>query len=246
MSIKKLRTWELTLPINGQTWKDIHRFLSTFCNKFAFQEEKGTTTGYPHYQIRIRTEKQYRWAELKKRFENSPLAHAHMKPTSTKASKNFDYVIKSDTRVNGPWTESSNQDELSVADLKLDIIEKSPYPWQSTVKALIEQEPHPRRINIIIEPNGNHGKSSFIKYMHVTKRIYNVHIYDDATKMMGLVINHVKKNPKTNAFTFDFNKTFSKQKEIAVYDCVESVKNGMLVDWRYDCKEMVIANPHIW
>lgn len=86
--------------------KVIHAKLVANCAKFCFQIEKAPTTGRLHLQGRIRVRAKCRLAVLKATFDQF-LPGAHWSPTvsANAASNLFSYVMKEDTRVEGPWDE---------------------------------------------------------------------------------------------------------------------------------------------
>lgn len=97
--------WCLTIPYKEITASCLSQhFKSIGCKKFTFQAEKGKTeTQYEHWQCEVSLEtKQYFSA-----FQNLlGISKAHIEPTKDYfAAKN--YCSKSDTRIEGPYTEES-------------------------------------------------------------------------------------------------------------------------------------------
>lgn len=97
MSKNAICSWDFTLKKTDDIDENIIKnILKEYCKNYAFQLEKGET-GYIHYQGRISL-------KIKSRV-GPPLFNAHWTPTSNENKSNNFYVIKSDTRILGPWTD---------------------------------------------------------------------------------------------------------------------------------------------
>ena len=73
--------------------------------KWAFQKERGES-GYLHYQGRGSLWKKKRGSELRKLLNALNVGDMHSTPTVTESiSGDAFYVMKVDTRVEGPWTD---------------------------------------------------------------------------------------------------------------------------------------------
>lgn len=144
------------------------------------------------------------------------------------------YVMKEDTRVAGPWS-----------DCKLYLGDDLPavlYPWQETVKELCMETPDDRIINYIIDPTGNTGKSKFCKLMG-----FKMNAVVLPWGRTGDLLNLVVKIGARSIYLFDLSRT--KPQDWANGDicaAMESIKNGYVVNLKYETGVFYMASPHIW
>jgi len=99
MTTNAICTFDFTAKGETNTHLSIIESLSKHCKAFVFQLEKGEQTGYVHYQGRVSLNERARKANI------LALKDAKYSPTSREGSKNFDYVMKEDTRLEGPWSD---------------------------------------------------------------------------------------------------------------------------------------------
>ena len=95
--------YDLVLPCKTFSKNDVVKMLQEWAKKYVFQKEKGST-GYLHWQIRLHLVKKRRKAELLK-LGFGKGGDLSITSASVHANNNFNYVMKKDTRVEGPWTE---------------------------------------------------------------------------------------------------------------------------------------------
>lgn len=145
-----------------------------------------------------------------------------------------EYSMKEETRVRGPWADGSRY-------LGEDLV-PSLWPWQQQVKDYIDGPVHPRTINCIIEKTGNIGKSAFCKYMAFK---YDLPVL--GWGRTGDLLHLVSKLPNKKAYLFDLART--KPKDWAngdIYSAMEGIKNGLFVNTKYECKQVIMKVPHVW
>jgi len=243
MTTKPIRTWDGTLSCehfnDNNQLKDA---LMKIAKNFAFQRER-SESGYEHYQIRIRLEKLSRFSAMVKLFDMNDagyLKKAHWTPTATKSSKTFNYVLKCQTRVAGPWTE---QNLLSDEDLKIETVRDNPYNWQKSILEEIKKEANDRNVNVICNEEGNIGKSTFCRFLGIRKLACVVPPYNDSSKIMGWIATR-KDHPR--CYVFDLPRGISAKAEKEIYSTIECLKNGRITDWRYAGTDIWIKIPHIW
>lgn len=110
-SAKECAVYDATLPADNISVDDLHSLLRPLCKKWSFQLERGAKKtekhpeGYLHYQLRL--------SLVKKKTLKSALAFllaggfkGHLTTSSTNSlTGDAFYVLKADTRVDGPWTD---------------------------------------------------------------------------------------------------------------------------------------------
>jgi hypothetical protein len=110
--------------------------------------------------------------------------------------------------------------------------------WQQQLVQRVEQPPHPREIDWIVDPDGNSGKTWISKYMlskHPNKtQVLRVGKRDD----LAFAIDETK-----SIFIFDIPRT---QMEFFQYSVVESLKDQMVFSPKYGSKTKVLPTvPHV-
>ena len=133
-------------------------------SRYSFQKEEGKT-GKPHFQGCVVFEEPISGRELReliKSYTRKVFGKGSLTYTPTHSLDDSEiYCQKEEGRLEGPFLYPSadkryrGQDLLKFADM---------YPWQQTMhQKTIVDEPDPRTIHCIVDPNGNSGKSVFAK-----------------------------------------------------------------------------------
>lgn len=114
------------------------------------------------------------------------------------------------------------------------------YAWQKKIEDIALSEPDDRAIYWFWEANGNIGKSAFIKYMIVK---HNVLFCSGGkhTDIMNLVFNQDMDN--CSCVMFDIPRA---NRGCISYASLESIKNGMVCNTKYETGVKVFNSPHIF
>lgn len=113
------------------------------------------------------------------------------------------------------------------------------YDWQKKIEDLILTEPDDRKVYWFYETKGNIGKSQFIKYCIVKHKV----LYCSGGKysdIMNLVFNSDMN--ETNCVMFDIPRA---NKGCVSYSALESIKNGMICNTKYETGVKIFNSPHI-
>lgn len=113
------------------------------------------------------------------------------------------------------------------------------YPWQEEIEKLTLTEPDDRKIYWYWESNGNIGKSAFVKYMIVKHKA----LFCDGGKKSDL-INLVFNNNMDDCRVVIWDLPRATQGHIS-YSTLESIKNGMICNTKYETGVKVFNAPHI-
>lgn len=234
----QLYCWDFTIPYDNEEPEELLQYFRTICSKGAFQLEQGESSGYKHWQGRISFNKKQR---IKQAIEllskwNPP----HVSPTTTENKNNFDYVTKERTKIGGPWFIHDNNDQNYIQlRFRGNIVWKS---WQETVINMIMKTPDDRHINVIIDNEGNKGKSFLTMYLASFKMARNVPQMKDHRDILRLVMDM----PESPCYIFDLPRATSKNDQHSIYSAIEQIKNGYAYDDRYNYKEKFFEPPHIF
>ena len=234
MSKNALCNWDITTPINQfENHMDLVKLLHKHCKKWSFQKEKGDKTGYIHYQIRISLKTKQRLTGLSKIFPKS-----HFSPTSNENKNNNFYVLKEDTRIDGPWTDEM---DLIPNYVPRQIRNITLYPWQQTIVDMSKQW-DTRHINIIIDNQGNIGKSILVTYMGVNKLANNIPFCNDYKDILRMVMDR----PKRGVYLIDMPRAINKERLFQLFSAIETIKSGYAFDDRYNFREEYFDCPNIF
>lgn len=194
-------------------------FENAKADKYVIGEEEGTLTGYKHFQCKAHFRKPYTINELKKFFGEN----AHFEPS---ICKDFSYCEKE-----GKFYRSWEGALAPYHDLEL-------RDWQGECIAELEDQ-NDRQVTVIIDPNGNKGKSWLAKHLVAKYRYAYVPAMPNFEDYMFMAMAH----EHAKGFIFDVPKADTLQQKKAMWMAMETIKNGYLYDKRYEFKEKWIDAP---
>lgn len=234
MSIKNACCiWDFTLSCRAFT--DGHLALidtlREYCKKWCFQQEKGSETDYLHFQGRVSFKVKTRSPTI--------LPKAHWSVTSNVNTDNEFYVMKPDTRVDGPWSDKTYTEPLYIPRQVSE--HKNFLPWQSTAVDM-SLNWDPRRIYTIFDDVGGVGKSTFAMWMLTHQRGRIIPFINNCKDLMRMVCDL----PTSNCYIIDIPRSIKKNELRGLFAGIEMVKNGYAFDDRYTFKEKTFDSPIIW
>lgn len=227
----QIYTWDCTVGTEHYTIDQIKEWCKENCKKWVFQIERGEKTGFMHYQIRCST-------KSKVRSMTKHLKPGHWTPTSNENKDNDFYITKTETRVEGPW---SDKDKDIYIPKQVREIENNLRPWQLAARDMTKIW-NTRSINIIYDKTGNIGKSVWSLYMEVyglATIIPYVNNYKDVMRMvcdMGV----------SPAYIIDIPRSIKKRNMREIFAAIETIKGGYAYDDRYSMRKIYFDSPCIW
>lgn len=226
--------WDFTIPSKDNDAKAIELLLLKHCKKWCFQEERGDTTGFNHFQGRVSFKTKKRLTSCKKIHKS-----AHWSPTSNANRDNCFYVLKEDTRIDGPWQDKETVDENYIPRQVKEM--QVLYPWQQSIvdKATLWDK---RTINVVIDKQGGKGKSSLMQYMtchKLGKKIPYVNCHKDIMRMTYCI-------GISRCYLLDMPRAIDKTKLAGLYAGIEEIKGGWCYDDRYNFRQRHFDCPNIW
>lgn len=234
MSQNAVRWFDFTIhSYDDKDIPDIIEHLKNLCEKWVFQEEKAPTTGKLHLQGRMKVNGKMRLDTCIKRFRGW-----HISVTCKMNQNNFDYVVKSDTHIRGPWRWD---EEVIFMPKNVRAMKDNLLPWQKSI--LQDKLTHDdRTINMIIDTVGKRGKSVFANYIAITKQGEFVMLIDSAKDILRQVYNL----PEQSLYIFDLPRSIEKNKIRYFFTAIEEVKTGRCYDDRYAFKRRIFESPALW
>jgi len=193
----------------------------------VFQEETAPSTGTPHLQGYI---------DFGKRVYKSYCIKICDK-ASFRPARNTEALINycSDAaKRTGTLYTNLEDEQVFISELTYETL----HPWQREIEDLINTKPHPRHIHWYWEPDGNVGKTEFIKYI-LTK--YTKADFSRACKSADIC---TIASTKKSIYLFDFARA---QEGFAPWNALEQLKDGLISDSKLKKKtnNVIIPRPHI-
>jgi len=228
-------------------YKLIKLVLLDISKHFIFQKEMGKEIkdghehGFVHWQIRLKTKIPMRTTALVKKLKGTVLEGSHISPTSKDVhlSNDFNYVMKEETKIEGPW--SDLPEELMKGYIPPQCRIDNWRPWQQQALDLFEQHPG-RIINVLVQKKGNKGKSTFGLTCLVRGLTEYVPCVTDSKDMVQMLYCL----PTAKTYIINLTKSVAKQNLEGFFDAVETLKDGMIYDFRNKFKRRIIATPHVF
>lgn len=222
--------WDFTLKAGTLNYKDIIDVLLLHCKKWCFQLEKGAS-GYIHFQGRVSLK-----TKSRKPFD---LYNAHWSVTSNENMDNEFYVIKNETKIDGPWSDKTYSPPLYIPRQVRE--HKTFLPWQQTAVDMSSVW-DPRCIYTIFDPVGGIGKSTFAMWMLTNGQGRIVPFINNCKDLMRMVCDL----PISNCYIIDIPRSIKKTELRGLFAGIEMIKNGYAFDDRYSFKEITFDSPIIW
>ena len=224
----------------------LFQFLNSWCKKWVCIGETCPTTGAPHWQCRVHLWSALDPKTLKNKRASGEISAGHWTPTSSEVHLgcNFNYVMKLTSAIpgEGPWT---NKDEVCLKPAVLTrqlkyFMEQELYPWQQQVLKWCAEEDD-RSIKVIVDENGDSGKSIMAEFLEYHRKAYEVEPFDNMEDIMGCVIQH----SGWKAYLIDIPRALRKDKVYGFYSGLETLKNGKAFDKRYSFQRVRFDRPQV-
>lgn len=239
--------WDFRANLDYYQLDELREWMRLYCKKYTFQSEKGDT-GYEHWQGRFSLSKKRTKAVLMELWEPLKVPN-YLEPTATKNhTKEHFYAMKTDTRIEGPWTDTDDEVEKEKqVYLPRQFQNITLYPWQERVLQT-GNEFDSRTINLIYDPCGNSGKSTVASIGEILHGGIDMPPLNDFKELVALAcdICYDRKLRNPAIFFFDMPRAVDKSRLYGLYSAIEQVKKGKLYDCRYKYKCWWIDSPAVW
>lgn len=235
--MSQLCMYDFTLPAADVSAEDIISAMVGLAKKYCFQKER-SDTGYEHYQGRLSLIKKRRFKKALKIIKGyTVFEKVHLSPTSNNTGTSMSYVMKDDTRIDGPWRDTDAK-KLYVPKHVSCI--KTLRSFQADILRMAG-EYDSRVVDLIYCPNGNKGKSILIgkaraRGMRVMPPVFD---YKDILRMVYCM-------PTASAYFVDMPRSIKQEKLAGFFAGLETIKDGYAYDDRYTFKEKTFDSPRIF
>lgn len=222
--IHHIFTWN-NYPTNGA--EILIQFFNHFAYDYVFQQEEAPTTGTPHLQGIVSLKKRMRWSEF-----GLPRSISWRKCISV--SVQYAYCSDPAKRYGHCWSLKYP------IPIKLKILRTNQLnTWELAVIEHVKTEPDNRSIRWIWSERGGFGKSEFCKYLAHNFRavICGKGAYSDIMNIMFKADMN-----RSNLVVFDLPRNNGNK---ISYSALESIKNGLIVNTKYETGSKIFNAPHI-
>lgn len=226
--------------------ESIIEWLNSNCKKWVFQREMGES-GYDHYQGRFSLRKKiFNTVSKKKQLFQKIDMFEYMEPTLCENVKNEFYVTKEQTRIDGPWSDKDKESEVFIPkQYKLYI--DNLLPFQQTIIDSIKVEEY-RKCNIIIDLEGNNGKSVVASIGELVYGGIDMPPLNDFDDIMQIICCELMETQNRNPgiIFFDLPRAMDQSRLFGIFSAFEQIKKGKAYDKRYKYKKWWFNSPQIW
>lgn len=219
--------------------------------KWAFQKEACPTTGKLHYQGRGSMFKKKRIHELQNLLNETPLRGMHVKQSSSESLStdhaNF-YILKYDTRVEGPWDDTMWKDPEYIPRQFRGLMDRL-YPWQQQIlnSADVFDDRH---VNLVYDPRGCKGKSTIARLSQLHKGALRLPPVGDHKQLLesacDILMARKEREPKLCFIDLPRTLTIDPKKFSPFLIAIEEIKGGVCCDMRNHYKEWWFDSPQVW
>lgn len=213
--------------------------------EYVFQLEQ-SEGGYPHYQGHIKLLKKTRALSFVNAFLNlHGIRINYCRPTvaalvSGHPSKLPRYATKFDTRVQGPWSNDTEEVYLPVQYRHDTLLPFQQRIWDS-------YDAHwDRTVNVIIDQTGSCGKSTIGAILELKKRGYVLPPCHNSDELLQSAHGMLHHTTHPGVVLMDMPRSFDQERTSGIYVAIEEIKNGRVYDKRYAFKKHYFDSPQVW
>lgn len=245
MTTAQVQVWDFRMNEDSVEKSNLITNLDQIAKQWVFQLEAGEETGYRHWQGRMTLFKVKRKPELMELMRKIDMeVPNYLMPTSTNATgkRTFSYVMKADTRVDGPFKDTDKPAFIPVQYQNIEL-----YPYQEQIlKSRLEFDF--RVVDCIVDSSGNNGKSTIASIADLRHGCIDLPWINDADKLISslcdILIAKQERNP--GIIFLDMPRALNKEKLHSLYTAIEQMKKGKVWDMRNSYKEWWFNSPRIW
>lgn len=214
---------------NNHTSDDIiyMREILSDAEEWYFQEEVGEN-GTPHLQFCMKYKNARTWDSIKKKL---PKCHIEVAKNWKAVTK---YCQKGETR--------SGVSESNIRKLKDPLEGRELRPFQQQILDMMETEPDDRKVYWFYDLNGNTGKTSLAKSLCIRYPNKVLYMGGKAADCKYGITSFLESGNDLKMVIFDYVRT---SEGFVSYEAIESIKNGIFFNTKYESKMIVFDCPHV-
>lgn len=228
-------------------YESVECFLKRIAKQWVFQQET-TQMGKLHYQIRLRLKEKRRLTPFirfchqnEEGIPKGAFGCISITSSTVHSTSDFNYVMKEDSRVDGPWRNDKPVKRKTAQLLEFENLEK--YHWQSDDGIVrFFHKVDFRKIYIILDLHGHSGKSIMAEYLEFHFDAEELPPLRDMKDLMQAVMGLDKRKN----YIIDMPRGMKKDQLAGMYSGIECLKNGIAYDTRYAFKKQRFDRPNIF
>lgn len=244
MSTSACAVYDFRYNYEAVTKDDLIAWLNENCKMWTFQGEEGDT-GYKHWQGRVSLMKKRMKHQLLTLFKNIS-APNYLEPTTNKEhQRTAFYVLKADTRIEGPYKDSHQVDDSIFIPSVYQNVQL--YDWQQQIIDS-KKKRNRRQVNLIYDPYGNNGKSTLASIAELYYGGVDLPPLNDFKELVALLCNICMdtNNRDPGLIFIDMPRAMRKDQLFGMYSAIEQIKKCKLYDTRHHYKCWWIECPEVW
>ena len=151
--------------------------------------------------------------------------------------------MKEDTRIDGPWKDDDEKEAYIPRQLRV-LFDDDKFVWRPFQETILNSfdEFETRKINILVDEQGNIGKSIIKTTCGVYKKALTIPMINDYKDVMRMVMDA----PKWGGYIIDMPRAIKKDRLFQIFSALEHVKDGYAFDDRYNFRYEYFDSPVIW
>lgn len=218
--------------------EQIKEIMKKEAKAWCFQKEECPSTGTQHFQGRMSLKTKLRPSTCEKKWMKE--YKIKVSTTSNENKDNYFYVMKDETRIEGPWSDTDVVKYIP-KQYRIDKL----YPWQEHVG---KYEYDTRKINVLRCGLGNKGKSTIAHITRLNKNGVVLPCVNDAKQLVESCcdILMAKELREEIIIFIDMPRAMTKDRLYGMWSAIESIKSGYVYDMRNKYKEWDFDSPTIW
>jgi len=237
----KIYLWSWRTHNTDYDWK---AWCAKWGKQWCFQKERGEETERDHFQGIISLKTKRNKAEALSVMRPLPEYFEPVSNNAIRGGTELFYVTKEDTRVDGPW---SDKDKDNYIPRQFRALQDILRPWQKTVWESSDWW-EPRVVNMIVDVQGNSGKSTIAALMELHERGLDLPPTNDKKELIqslaDILLAGSIRVPK--CVLIDIPRADKQDKLFGLYAAIEQIKKGKVVDTRYSYKQWWFDSPVVW
>jgi len=234
-------TINLTKSNDKLTSGEVIEKIKHIAKKWVFQLEKGESSEHNHFQGRLSLHEKQRLTSLPKLVGVKGWRWSR---TSSENKGNMFYVMKEDTRIDGPWKDTPSN--LQPLPWHLKPLAENKRPFQLKIMEWMNHRDS-RAIDIIYDLIGNTGKSSFATLLQFQGLAYSLLASKNTNEMCADLCDEL-----TDANDFDpklvlvdLERAYNQEDTAGIFSALERIKGGLVKDRRYKLRKVFFGSPRV-
>lgn len=235
---KRVRAYVFTLNMKNRVYVDacdLQEVLGEYCEKYLFQLEQGENSEHQHYQGYIYFKNPKSFKQVQDIFGDSN-PHIEVCRNNKKA---IEYCQKIQTRVKGPWSKGI---VITRKQIKDPLEGKTLHEFQQKIMDIIEEEPDDRTIYWFYDHKGGAGKTALAKHL-LLKRQDVAYVSGKGGDIKYIIKNFIHERGEPRVVIIDIPRC--QDITYISYGAIEEIKNGMIINTKYESSTEVFNCPHI-